>query len=98
MRQVTPGIAIRAVIFSYRTPLPLGDIRPPKMPALFARIILLDAGVLSIHLQCFAPAIRNQQSAIKAPSCGVRQSPTFKLAFAASFSLSHVTIYESSKT
>src|SRR5208282_4165557 len=32
MRQVIPGLTVRAVVFPDRPPLPLADIRPPQVP------------------------------------------------------------------
>src|SRR5581483_7059090 len=36
VRQVFPGVSISAVVFAYRSPGTLAEIRPPALPMLFA--------------------------------------------------------------
>ena len=49
MREIIPGVAVRAVILPYRAPLPFAQIRPPQMPVLFAIVILLEALLFGVH-------------------------------------------------
>ena len=38
VREVVPGIAVRAVVLAHRAPLPLAEIRAPEAPALLAAV------------------------------------------------------------
>ncbi len=49
VREIIPGVAIRAVILPHRAPLPFAQIRPPQMPALFAIVILLETLLFGVH-------------------------------------------------
>src|SRR5262245_15678797 len=44
--KICPHIAIRRVVFSNRSPLPLGQIWAPPLPVLFAPRVLLEAALL----------------------------------------------------
>src|SRR4029077_20042512 len=47
VRKKLPGGAARAVVFAHSSPLPLRKIRPPTLPILLARAIVLQAEVFS---------------------------------------------------
>ena len=49
MREVVPGIPVRAVIFANRPPSPLAEIRSPALPIHFAIFILDQAFVFFAH-------------------------------------------------
>src|SRR4029077_10282768 len=49
VREVIPGVAVRAVIFAYRPPGALGQVRPPEMPRLRGGLVFLESSLLGVH-------------------------------------------------
>ena len=39
VREVVPGVAVRAVVLAHRAPLALAQVRPPRLPALAVRVL-----------------------------------------------------------
>src|SRR5512132_2936864 len=50
VRQIAPGIAVGAVVFAHRPPLPLADVRPPTPPRLLARVSLPETHGFAVAL------------------------------------------------
>jgi hypothetical protein len=53
VRKIFPGIAVRRVIFPYRAPLALGEVRTPTFPVLLAGFDLMEAQLFAefgVHL------------------------------------------------
>ena len=49
VREIIPGVAVRAVILAHRAPLSLAQIRAPQVPAPLAMVILLEALLFRVH-------------------------------------------------
>src|SRR2546430_6712967 len=62
MRQIVPGITVRAIILAHRAPLPVGEVRTPQVPALFLRIIFFDTRLLGVHGACCRPHLAKSKS------------------------------------
>jgi hypothetical protein len=54
--QIAPGIAVGAVIFAHRPPLPFAEVRPPTPPRLLARVGLPETHGFAVALAGHAPS------------------------------------------
>src|SRR4029077_6155642 len=52
MRQIVPGITVRAIILAHRSPLPIAEVWSPQVPALFLRIIFFNPPLFGVHGAC----------------------------------------------
>src|SRR6202034_2513642 len=68
VRQVVPGLAVRAVVLPDRAPLPLADVRPPPVP-----VTGLAQPVLQVTESCHALSLSSHVPDRTAPAVAVLQ-------------------------